>query len=184
MPPSTPNKSGIIRKPAFSCTRWAKAALGRPRSAAVRALSVASSTVFTPLWSGRSRNRRCPPLSTTAIVGSRLIFAPAARLAAAILCASSSVRAGFIRTRRLLAVGWVERSETHHFDYTHSVRWVSLRSTHPTADTNPRHLRVDSRRRNELPARPDDGVLRALLEDVRDAPGGARQRHQPAGRLM
>ena len=35
------------------------------------------------------------------------------------------------------AVGWVERSDTHHF--RSQERWVSVRSTHPTVRFSVRH---------------------------------------------
>ena len=90
---------------------------------------------FAPKDSALTEFARCPPLKS---------------LLVPMICRKQRRRQPAVQTRRLVAaarwhaslasdafrrhgkraVGWVERSETHHFP--RKPRWVSLRSTHPT----------------------------------------------------
>src|SRR5205823_13669398 len=81
-----------------------------------------------------------------------LLFAQIARETAGAASTRSSLRPLFSGGGKLIAnlgrsaprdresvfVGWVERSDTHQRSYVW--RWVSLRSTHPTASSSRSHL--------------------------------------------
>src|SRR5437764_14218893 len=94
---------------------------------------------------GRPECSRCPVCSCA------LLFAQIARETAGAASTRSSLRPLFSGCGKLIAslgrsaprdresvfVGWVERSDTHQRSYVW--RWVSLRSTHPTASSSRSH---------------------------------------------
>ncbi len=96
-PPWIGRFSGNFSIAGRSFTRSSQTFVGRRVTAAVRALLTATSAVMGPAPSRRSRCRRKPASSTTAMVTFHLFFAASSRHAAIILCTSAVVSAGLLR---------------------------------------------------------------------------------------
>lgn len=99
-PPCTRVKPGIVSRPGRSRARSSSVFVGRRMMAADLAFATASSALCGNAPSSRSRARRCPPSSTTAMETLSPALSASARAAETIERALSLVSTGLLRIRR------------------------------------------------------------------------------------